>query len=160
MEWFSRPLTALWGLLHPKSRKKIKYNVTPGTQRRLELRKIPFYAHVPTRHIRSYQNYIDRAFALSPSLEFEKGDKRFSNLLEEATGTGSLSVLDLEIMRMQYLLADPDKREEYQSEWAVKVINRQADDFFPSPWAILASLFAKSYPNSLHETLPNSKNPV
>jgi hypothetical protein len=144
MEWFARPFTILWELLRRKSMGKIRFYNSRDTKAQPKLQKTPFYAHVPTRNIHSYQKYMDRAFALSPSLEFDQKDSRFKNLLEEATDHAGISALDLEIMRMQYLLADPEKREQYRHEWAVKVVNREEDDFFPSPWAIISVLFSES----------------
>jgi hypothetical protein len=144
MEWFARPLTALWGLLRQKSGGKITIQANHEKDLPSKLRKVPFYAHVPTGQIRAYQQYMDRAFALSPSLTFDLRDNRFNDLLKEATAHDGISGLDLEIMRMQYLFADPKRREKYRHEWAVKVVNREENDFFPSPWAIISALFSES----------------
>jgi len=148
MEWFAWPLLALWDFFCPRRRrfgkKSLCYREKPKTKERRTLQKAPFYGHIPTKSIGTYQRYVDRAFALSPSLEFANGDDRFNALLDEAVQTHGLNALDLELMRIQYLLADQKERKEHQKDWAVKVINRQEDDFFPSPWAILATVFAKA----------------
>jgi hypothetical protein len=106
-----------------------------------KLRKVPFYSQIPTTRIRTYQAYINRAFQLSPTLEFEKTDLRFNKLLAEAARNDSLDQIDLELMRMQYVLADKAKRKKYRPYWAVKVINRKKNDFFPSPWSVVSGLF-------------------
>lgn len=144
MEWFAKPLMLLWSICCPWV---AKTDVNPVEQevslnaRRRKLRKVPFYSRIPTTRIRVYQTYIDRAFELSPTLEFSLGDDRLNRLLQEAAYKDSLSVLDLELMRMQYVLADETLREQCRKNWAVKVVNRQKDDFFPGPWSILSAMF-------------------
>ena len=151
MEWFAWPFMALWSLFCPRpikqtTKKRIVFwgKKKTGGRTCKKPRKMPFYSRIQTRTIQRYQSYIDRAFALSPSLEFAEADDRFSRLLKEATGHHDLDDLDLELMRMQYVLADPNRREKYRGNWAVTVVNRRENDFFPSPWAILESLFAKT----------------
>jgi hypothetical protein len=144
MEWFAKPLMLFWSRCCPWVAKKSfnpderEVSVNPA---RRNLKKVPFYSQIPTTRIRLYQTYIDRAFELSPTLEFALGDDRFNRLLKEAAYKDSLSVLDLELMRMQYVLADETLREQCRESWAVKVVNRQEDDFFPSPWSILSAMF-------------------
>jgi hypothetical protein len=145
MAWFFGPFVALWALIRPRSLKKAgcfrakDESITKiGRKRR---KRICFYAQIPTNQIRLYQAYIDRAFQLSPTLEFEKNDPRFHRLLSEAAHMDSLSQVDLELMRMQYVLADKRSRKAYRHRWALKVINRRENDFFPSPWAVLSALF-------------------
>jgi hypothetical protein len=148
MEWCSWPLVVLRGVLCPWSQRRRGKNVKEKEKgmsgfRHRKPRKVPFYSQIPTTQIRLYQSYIDRAFLLSPTLEFEKNDPRFTQLLAEAAAADSLSVIDLELMRMQFVLADRGARDEYRPSWAVKVINRKDNDFFPSPWAVVSALFAK-----------------
>jgi hypothetical protein len=64
-------------------------------------------------------------------------------LLAEVANRDSLSELDLELMRLQYVCADRLRREEYRSRWVKKVMNRQDTDFLPDPWTIIQALFAK-----------------
>ncbi len=153
MEWLAWPFSVLRTFFHPYNRKKVGSDdrLKPRAKQKKKLRKTPYYAHVRTEHIRTYQKYMDRAFALSPSLTFDADDYRFNSMLDEAVCDDGLSAPDLEIMRIQYLLADPEKREKYQTKWAVKVVNRNEDDFFPSPWAILSIMFTKSNHDILHE---------
>jgi hypothetical protein len=143
MEWFAKPLVLLWSICCPWVAKKdvnlVEQEVSLNLRRR-KLIKVPFYSEIPTTRIRVYQTYIDRAFELSQTLEFAVGDDRFNRLLQEAA-KDSLSVLDLELMRMQYVLADETLREQCRENWAVKVVNRQEDDFFPGPWSILSAMF-------------------
>jgi hypothetical protein len=147
MEWFFLPFAALWALICPEGLKKEARNVIAkdktSTKTVWKRRKqVSFYSQIPTTQIRLYQGYIDRAFQLSPTLEFDKNDPRFHRLLAEAAQNDALSQIDLELMRMQYVLADKASREEYRCRWAVKVVNRRENDFFPSPWAVLSALFA------------------
>jgi hypothetical protein len=146
MKWFFRPLNAFWSLIRsPSFKKKGHQKNRENDETKTVLRRgktTPFYAQIPTTKIRLYQTYIDRAFQLSPTLEFEKDDSRFHSLLNEAAHNDALSQLDLELMRMQYVLADREMRQAHRHRWAVKVINRRENDFFPSPWAVLSSLFA------------------
>ncbi len=104
-------------------------------------KKVPFYSQIPTIEIRSYQSYINRAFLLSESLEFGQNDARFEQLLKEAEANSSLNKIDLELMRLQYVYANKDLRDSYRVNWAVTVVNRNNDDFFPSPWTIISALF-------------------
>ncbi len=144
MEWFAKPLVFLWSICCPWVAKNdvnlVEHGVSLNLRRR-KLEKVPFYSQIPTTRIRVYQSYIDRAFELSPTLEFSLGDDRFNRLLQEAAYKDSLSVLDLELMRMQYVLADETLREQCRENWAVKVVNRQKNDFFPGPWSILSAMF-------------------
>ncbi|MBW2107779.1 MAG: hypothetical protein JRI36_03810 [Deltaproteobacteria bacterium] len=115
-----------------------------------------FYGTIPASRIRLYQSYLERAFALSSTLEFHKDDQRFKGLLAEAAQKDALCPIDLELMRMQYVFADRKQRKLLRSCWAVQVINGGNEEFFPSPQAILAGLFSKnqrpSRPDS--ESLP------
>ncbi len=104
-------------------------------------KKVPFYSQIPTPQIRSYQSYINRAFLLSESLEFGQDDARFEKLLKEAETNDSLNKIDLELMRLQYVCANKDLRDSYRVNWAVTVVNREDDDFFPAPWTIISALF-------------------
>lgn len=145
MEWFARPLATLWNLFcHGTTDYDIIHLDIRESSVRKERRfgKKPFYSHIPTVCIRNYQQWIDRAFALSPSLDFVQGDSRYRRLLTEAADDENLSALDFELMRIQYVLADPIERENHKKHWALKVVNQKENDFFPSPWSILASAFA------------------
>lgn len=102
-----------------------------------------FYGAIPASRIRRYQSYLDRAFELSSTLEFHKDDQRFKGLLAEAGQKDGLCPIDLELMRMQYVFADPKERKLFRSCWAVQVINPRKEEFFPSPQAILADLFSR-----------------
>jgi hypothetical protein len=146
MERFFGPFVALWALVRPQCQNKRtgdfkpKKKTTPPVPRK-RLKKVPFYSQIPTTNIRLYQAYINRAFQLSPTLEFEETDMRFNKLLTEAAHNDSLNQIDLELMRMQYVLADKALRKKYRPYWAVKVINRKKNDFFPSPWSVISALF-------------------
>lgn len=145
MEWFFGQVAALWGLICSWSKKKrgiyfkVKKKSIWATNRKPKQRA--FYSQIPAAQISLYQSYIDRAFKLSPSLEFKQNDLRFHRLLAEAAQNDDLNEIDLELMRIQYVLADKALRDVYRPSWVVKVINRDENDFFPSPWAILSSLF-------------------
>jgi hypothetical protein len=146
MERFFGTCIALWNLIRPQFLKNRTGNVKPNNKAvspvgRKKLAKVPFYSQIPTTSIRIYQSYIDRAFQLSATLEFNKTDMRFNKLLTEAAKKDSLDQIDLELMRMQYVLADKTLRKKYRPYWAVKVINRKENDFFPSPWSVLTALF-------------------
>lgn len=148
MEWFFWPFVKLLAILRPLTSGKRAYSVkakekTPISTTRKRRRKVPFYSQIPTTRISLYQAYINRAFQLSPTLEFEKNDLRFHGLLTEAARSDALNQLDLELMRIQFVLADKRSREQYRDCWAVKVVNRRQDDFFPSPWTILTAFFSE-----------------
>jgi hypothetical protein len=106
-----------------------------------KLNRVSFYSHISTDQIQLYQSYINRAFELSPTLEFEENYHLLEKLLAEAVTRGSLSDLDLELMRLQYVYADKSQREKYRGSWVRKVINRRDTDFFPDPWAIISAIF-------------------
>ena len=106
-----------------------------------ELKKLPFYSHIPSTQIGVYQSYVDRAFGLSPTLEFEENDPQLSELMDKAANTDSLYQLDVELMMIQYVHADEYVREKYRSNWVEKVVNRKDTDFFPDPWTIISALF-------------------
>jgi hypothetical protein len=108
-----------------------------------QLKKVPFYSHIEPDQIPLYQGYIDRAFEMSPTLEFEQDDPRLHELLAEALSTDSLSELDLELMRLQYLYADQHLRRGHRTNWVEKVVYRRDVDFFPDPWTIVSAAFAK-----------------
>ena len=143
MEWFVRRIAILRHFFRPNNKQHdfIKLDIGTPSFRKRQVRKIPFYAHIPTPSIRKYQMFINRAFAISPSLDFAVGNIWYEQLLEEATCDEDVSVLDFEMMRVQYLLADPRERRKHKKTWAVRVINQRDPDFFPSPWAILATTF-------------------
>jgi Cdc6-like AAA superfamily ATPase len=109
--------------------------------RQRQLKKVPFYSHISTDQIQLYQSYINRAFELSPTLEFEENYHLLEKLLAEAVTRSSLSDLDLELMRLQYVYADKSQREKYRGSWVKKVINHRDTDFFPDPWAIISAIF-------------------
>ena len=109
-----------------------------------KLRKLPFYSHIPSTQIGTYQSYVDRAFELSPTLEFEENDPRLSKLMDRAVNNDSLNQLDLELIMIQYVHADEYLREKYRSSWVEKVVNRKDTDFFPDPWTIISAVFDKS----------------
>ena len=161
MEWFFGLFLTLWALVCLWSKKnrnndfKVKKKSFYITRRKPQ--KPPFYNQIPTTRIKLYQDYIDRAFQFSPTLEFKHNDERFNRLLTEAANNDDLSEIDLELMRIQYVLADKALREAHRPSWAAKVINRHEKDFFPSPWTVLSSLFAghkqnmsSSHPKSVH----------
>jgi len=148
MEWFFWPFATLLALIRPLILKKQACNVTAknktsATTTRKRRKQFSFYSQIPTTQIRLYQAYINRAFQLSATLEFGKNDLRFHRLLTEAAKNDALNQIDLELMRIQFVLADKASREEYRDRWAVKVVNRHQDDFFPSPWTILSALFSR-----------------
>jgi hypothetical protein len=113
--------------------------------KRTRKKELPnFYSQIVNSRIGLYQSYIDRAFELSPTLEFEEDDPRLSELLEEAVNNDSLSDLCLRVMMIQYAHADEDLRQKYQRHWVEKVMSRKESDFFPDPWSIvLAPIKAK-----------------
>jgi hypothetical protein len=108
-----------------------------------QLKKVPFYSHIELDQITLYQAYIDRAFEMSPTLEFEQDDPRLHELFAEALSRDSLSELDLELMRLQYVYADEYKRIGHRANWVEKVVNRGDVDFFPDPWTIVSAVFAE-----------------
>jgi hypothetical protein len=120
---------------------KTQSDIQPG-----KLKKVPFYCHISTDQVQRYQHYIDRALKLSPTLEFGENDPRLHRLLVEAVNRDSLSELDLELMRLQYVYADKHLRTRHRSCWVQRVINRKSNDFFPDPWAIVSAVFAQSKP--------------
>lgn len=147
MHWYAWPLGILCKVLDVRNWRtfdsRSRESRIDGNRAGASMPKTKFYSGIPTTRINLYQQYLNRAFALSPSLEFEPDDPRLERLLEEAE-TASLSKLDLELMRMQYVFADKDLREDYRNRWAVTVINREDTGFFPSPWDILSALFSFS----------------
>lgn len=142
MEWFFLPFTMLFALIRPLILKKQACNINVKNQTSTRKKLVSFYSQIPTTRIRLYQAYIDQAFQLSPTLEFGKNDLRFHRLLTKAAKNDALNQIDLELMRIQFVLADKASREQYRDRWAVKVVNRHQDDFFPSPWTILSALFS------------------
>ena len=103
--------------------------------------KTPFYSHISTDQIQVYQRYFDRALELSSTLEFEKDDFQFKKLLAEANSNDSLSEIDLEVMRLQYVCANKYLRKNYRSRWVETVLKRRDSDFFPDPWAVISAVF-------------------
>lgn len=147
MEWFVWPFATLLALIRPLILKKQACNVkakdkASTTTTRKRRKQVDFYSQIPTTQIRLYQAYIDQAFQLSPTLEFGKNDLRFHRLLTKAAKNDALNQIDLELMRIQFVLADKASREQYRDRWAVRVVNRHQGDFFPSPWNILSALFS------------------
>ena len=144
MEWFARPFFTLWNIfnLRLKKRGHLEREEKAANRATHCPQKASFYSSVPIRRIRLYQAFLNRAFKLSPSLEFGDGDDRYSTLLKEAAHKYALSELDLEMMRLQYILADPTFRKQHQSKWAIEVINREEGEFYPSPWAIVRAVFS------------------
>jgi hypothetical protein len=104
-------------------------------------KKLPFYTRVPPTRIERYQTYMNRAFRLSPTLEFEPNDSRVDSLLAQVADSDSLSRLDFELMIIQYVFAEPYRREKHRSDWVQTVMDHGQSDFFPDPWAIVAALF-------------------
>ncbi len=109
-----------------------------------KLKKSPFYSHIPKNQIQLYQSYLDRAFELSPTLEFEQGDPGLHGLLAKTANNHFFSEIDFEMMRLQYVSSDKREREKYRSNWAEKVVNQKGADFFPDPWAIVSAMFAEA----------------
>jgi len=105
-------------------------------------RKVPFYSHISMGQIQLYQSYFDRAVKLSSTLEFKQNDLRFNKLLAEAAIIDSLSEMDLELMRLQFVYADRFMREKHRSCWVETVLKRRDTDFFPDPWAIVSAVFS------------------
>lgn len=105
-------------------------------------KKTPFYSHISMGQIQTYQRYFDRALELSSTLEFEGDGLRFKRLLAEATCNDSLSEIDLEVMRLQYICADKYLRKKYRSRWVETVTKRRNSDFFPDPWDVISAVFA------------------
>jgi len=147
MQWCVWPLGMLWKVVgvgkwttHEQAgQERNKQETLAGKRRGKRTR---FYDDIATSDIRLYQKYLNRAFSLKPSLEFEPGDVMLDGLFGEAESTAGLSVFDLELMRMQYVLADKGIREAYRKIWAVTVVNAKEPTFFPSPWEILTALFS------------------
>lgn len=149
MQWCVWPLGMLWKVMgvgkwmsheqvcHGRKKQETLAGKRVGKRTR-------FYAGIATSDIRLYQKYLNGAFLINPSLEFESGDAMLGRLFREAESTAGLSVFDLELMRMQYVLADKGIREAYRKIWAVTVINAKESTFFPSPWEILTALFSSS----------------
>jgi hypothetical protein len=92
--------------------------------------------------IQLYQSYFDHAVKLSSTLEFKQNDLRFNKLLAEAVAIDSLSEMDLELMRLQFVYADKNMREKHRSCWVETVLKRRDTDFFPDPWAIVSAVFS------------------
>ena len=103
--------------------------------------KTPFYSHISTDQIQSYQRYFDRALELSSTLEFNKDSLQFKRLLDEANSNDSLSEIDLEVMRLQYVCANKYLRKKYRSRWVETVLKRRDSDFFPDPWTVISAVF-------------------
>ena len=149
MHWCAWPLGILWKVLDVCNWRtfdnrlegpKTNVNRTDAT-----MSKTKFYSRIPTEKICLYQRYINRAFSLDPTLEFELDDPGLERLFEEAETVACLNKLDLELMRLQYVFADKRLREEYRSRWAVTVVNFEDGGFSPSPWDILSALFTSSH---------------
>ena len=146
MQWDIWPLGMLWKVVGVRNWRVSAKRAEKGKERRSRAAsRLPirtsFYSTIPTLKIRSYQKYLDCLFELNPSMEFESEDARLDRLLEEAETLGGLSKLDLEVMRMQYVLADKRLRRDYRRMWAVTVIHFEETGFFPSPWDILSAVF-------------------
>ncbi len=105
-------------------------------------RKVPFYSHISMGQIQLYQSYFDHAVKLSSTLEFKQNDLRFNKLLAEAAIIDSLSEMDLELMRLQFVYANKNMREKHRSCWVETVLKRGDTDFFPDPWAIVSAVFS------------------
>jgi hypothetical protein len=120
-------------------------DVTSGDTARQygEIRKVPFYAHVRSDQIGVYQDYLNRAFAISPTLEFDENDHRLNRLFQEATEKDALHELDLEMMMRQFANTNGRLRERHRADWVERVLSRQADGFIPDPWDIIAAAFVK-----------------
>jgi hypothetical protein len=147
MQWCVWPLGMLWKVVgvgkwmtHEQTGQERNKQETLAGKR--SGKRARFYADIATSDIRVYQKYLNRAFLLNPSLEFEPGDVMLGRLFGEAESPGGLSVFDLELMRMQYVLADKGIREAYRKIWAVTVVNAKEPTFFPSPREILTALFS------------------
>lgn len=145
--WFSSLFGILRDAFRPQRdmfrRLRKKKDNTPRV-RTGKLKKVPFYSHLPTHQIQVYQRYIDRAFEMSPTLEFTGNDTQLHGLLADAAQNYSLSELDFELMRLQYIYADEFLRKKHRSRWVETVINRKDDDFFPDAWTIIAEIFFRS----------------
>lgn len=149
MTWYARPFMIV-GNVFSTFRLILKGRVeetrTRADIKQKKLKKVPFYCHFSTDQVRLYQIYIDRALKLSPTLEFEENDPRLKKLLAEAANRDSLSELDFELMRLQYVYADKYLRTRHRTCWVQTVINRKDTDFFPDPWAIISAVFAEAKP--------------
>jgi hypothetical protein len=104
--------------------------------------KSRFYSGISPSQVQCYQRALNWAFELSPSMVFEPGDPWLREWLGASERSADLSKLDLEMMRLQYVLADRGIREDYRSMWAVTVICLEDAGFFPSPWEVLSALFS------------------
>jgi hypothetical protein len=146
MVWFAFMLWTVRCILDLKAQSK-SFPTRPqknlDTCRR-EPKKVPFYSYISPNQIQRYQRYLDRALKLSSTLEFKKNDLRFNNLLVKAVSNDSLSELDLETMRLQYIHADKHMRAKHRGCWVETVLNRKNADLFPDPWAIVLAVFAKA----------------
>lgn len=147
MQWCFWPLGMLWKLLGFRNWMAFVngFWVETPDKRFLEEEKntgkIRFYSGISPSQVQCYQRALNRAFEMCPSMAFESGDPRLCAWLREAERAGSLSKLDLEMMRVQYVLADRGIREDYRSMWAVTVICLEDTGFFPSPWEVLSAIF-------------------
>jgi len=147
MQWCFWPLGMLWKLLDFRNWMAFVNGFWVEAPDKLPLeeaqdtRRSRFYSGIPSSQVQCYQRALNRAFELCPSMAFEVNDPRLCEWLREAERASSLSKLDFEMMRIQYVLADQGIREEYRSMWAVTVICLEDTGFFPSPWEILSGLF-------------------
>jgi len=136
---FKRPFACLKGFFQCMGR---RFHRRAGVEPK-ELKKVSFYSHISPSRIHTYQCYIDRALELCPILEFEEDDFRLHELIAEAVSKDSLSELDFEIMRLQYIFADKRLREKCRHFWAERVTSSKKADFFPTPWSIISTMFSE-----------------
>ena len=90
---------------------------------------------------KTYQKYLNIAFKICPSLEFEESDFCLNRLFEQAVDEDSLDPLELAMLMSQYANADPDEREGYRNRWVETILTGALENMCPTPWQIIESLF-------------------
>lgn len=122
-------------------------------------RKHSFYEDLTDEQIPRYQHYVSlilHAIDVENNTKWSRGDKDYDRkilaaddkLLEEIisgqAASDGLSPVYLQIIVNQYFFADPYKREDDQSRWVLRVLNRKPTDYFPDPMATRKLLEAAS----------------
>lgn len=117
-----------------------------------------FYLDLDAEQIALYQKYFSRMIdsvdihnlterSLSRNYDQKKINSdydKIEKILNEAEKDNLTSIF-LQVMFEQYIFADVWRRERYNDQWVKKVMNRESIDFFPSPGAILHTLYSE-YP--------------
>ncbi len=109
-----------------------------------------FYRELNVEQIALYQKYFERIIdnvdvhnmtgrSLNRDYDqskIESDYKKIGCILDEAE-KDNLVPLYLQTMFEQYVFADVWQREKFKNNWIKRVMNRQSEDFFPSPTAVL-----------------------